>query len=41
MNKHEFAQTSGDSEGQRCLACCNPWSHKESSYDLVTEQQQS
>ena len=41
MNKHEFEQTPGDSEGQECLACCNPWSHKEFRYDLVTEQQRS
>ena len=41
MNKHEFEQTPGDSEGQECLACCNPWSHKEFRYDLMTEQQWS
>ena len=23
LNRHEFAQTSGDSEGQRSLACCS------------------
>ena len=28
LNKHEFEQSLGDSEGQRCLACCSPWSHK-------------
>ena len=27
---HEFEQTPGDSEGQRSLACCNPWGLKES-----------
>ena len=38
---HEFEQTVGDSEGQGSLACCNPWSHKESNVsDFVTEQQQ-
>ena len=26
---HEFEQTPGDSEGQRSLACCSPWSWKE------------
>ena len=36
LNRHEFEQTSGDSEGQRSLVCCIPWSHK----DLETEQQQ-
>ena len=24
-NWHKFGQTSGDSEGQQGLACCNPW----------------
>ena len=32
---HEFEQTSGGSEGQRSLACCNPWGRKELD---VTEQ---
>ena len=27
---HEFEPTLGDSEGQGSLACCSPWSHKES-----------
>ena len=26
----EFEQTQGDSEGQERLACCSPWSCKES-----------
>ena len=26
VNEHEFEQTPGDSEGQRRLACCRPWS---------------
>ena len=30
VNGHEFEQTSGDSEGQESLACCSPWSLKES-----------
>ena len=30
LNEHEFEQTLGDSEGQRSLAGCSPWSHKES-----------
>ena len=30
LNGHEFEQTPGDSGGQRNLACCRPWSHKES-----------
>ena len=29
-NRHEFEQAPGDGEGQRCLACCSPWDHKES-----------
>ena len=35
LNGHEFEQTLGDSEGQGSLACCSPWSHKESA---MTEQ---
>ena len=27
---HELGQTSGDSDGQRGLACCSTWGHKES-----------
>ena len=30
LNGHEFEQTPGESEGQRSLACCSPWDHKES-----------
>ena len=30
LNGHEFEQTLGDSEGQKSLACCSPWDHKES-----------
>ena len=29
-NGQEFGQILGDSEGQRGLACCRPWSNKES-----------
>ena len=29
LNGHEFEQTPGDGEGQRSLACCSPWGHKE------------
>ena len=29
ISGHEFEQTSGDSEGQGSLACCNLWGHKE------------
>ena len=35
LNGYEFEQTPGDSEGQGTLACCSPWSHKESD---MTEQ---
>ena len=38
LNGHEFEQALGDAEGQRCLACCSPWGHKESD---MTEQKQS
>ena len=30
LNGHEFEQTTGDSVGQGGLACCSPWSLKES-----------
>ena len=30
LNGHEFEQTLGDSEGQGNVACCSPWSYKES-----------
>ena len=30
LNGHEFEQAPEDSEGQRSLACCGPWGHKES-----------
>ena len=29
VNGHEFEQTLGNSEGQRRLACCSLWGHKE------------
>ena len=28
LNESEFEQTSGDSGGQKNLACCSPWCHK-------------
>ena len=30
LNRHEFEQVPGDSEGQGSLACCSPWGCKES-----------
>ena len=30
LNRHEFEQTLGDSEGQGSLVCYSPWGHKES-----------
>ena len=30
LTGHEFEQIPGDGEGQRSLACCSPWSVKES-----------
>ena len=30
LNGEEYEQTLGDSEGQGSLACCSPWSYKES-----------
>ena len=32
---YKFEQALEDSEGQRSLACCSPWGHKESD---MTEQ---
>ena len=29
LNRHEFAQTPGDSEGEGSLVCCSPWGCKE------------
>ena len=29
LSGHKFKQTLGDSEGQKSLACCSPWGHKE------------
>ena len=30
LNGHEFKQTQGHGERQGSMACCSPWSHKES-----------
>ena len=30
LDGHEFEQALGVGEGQRNLACCSPWGHKES-----------
>ena len=30
LNRHEFQQALGDTEGQGSLECCSPWGHKES-----------
>ena len=30
LNGLEFEQTPGEGDGQGHLACCSPWSHKES-----------
>ena len=38
IDRQEFEQTQGDSEGQGSLACCNPWGCKVR-HDLATEQQ--
>ena len=35
LGGHEFEQALRDGEGQRSLACCSPWGHKESE---MTEQ---
>ena len=35
LNGYEFEQTPGDGERQGSLACCSPWSYRES---YMTEQ---
>ena len=40
LNRHKFEQTPGDSGGQRNLACCSPWGHKESDLTTVVTEQQ-
>ena len=30
LNRHEFEQAPGASDGQGSLVCCSPWGHKES-----------
>ena len=30
LNRHEFEQTLGDSEGPGSLVCCSSWGRKES-----------
>ena len=30
LDGHEFEQALGVGDGQRSLACCSPWGHKES-----------
>ena len=40
LNRHEFEQTQGDSEGQENLACCSPWGSQRVGQDVETEQQQ-
>ena len=39
LDGHEFEQTLGNSEGQRGLACCSPWSCRVR-HELATEQRQ-
>ena len=29
LSGHEFEQALGVADGQRILACCSPWGHKE------------
>ena len=40
INGHEFEHTSGDSEGQGSLVCCQSMGSKRVRHDLATEQQQ-
>ena len=34
---HEFEQALGVADGQGSLACCSPWSHKESELSIFIE----
>ena len=34
LNRHEFEQTQGDSEGQENLACCSPWGSQRVGQDV-------
>ena len=36
LNRHEFGQTPGDSEGQGSLACWSLWGHKDLSTTYLT-----
>ena len=35
LDGHEFEQALGVGDRQGCLACCNPWGHKES--DMIEQ----
>ena len=39
LNRHEFEQTLGDSEGQGSLECCSPWGHRVRYYWAIEQQQ--
>ena len=39
LNRPEFEQTQGDSEGQGSFACYSPWGHSVG-HNWATEQQQ-
>ena len=41
LNGHKFEQAPGDGEGQGSLACCSPWSCKESDMTDWTEQKKN
>ena len=36
LNGYEFEQAPGDGEGQRSLACCSAWGHKESLFTCLS-----
>ena len=36
LNGHEFEQALGFDDGQRGLACCSPWGHKDSDTTVTT-----
>ena len=41
LNRQEFEQTPGDSEGQGSLVCCSPWGSQRVGHNLATEQEPS
>ena len=41
LKRHELEKALGNGEGQRSLACCNPWGHKESDDEWLNNKSQA